>query len=256
MGDILNNLPAMPDNIGGSLSFDQIIGHLGVYFNGLIDKLVGMIPAPLMAIYNEHKVLFLLALVCILALVAFEGYRFFRMLTYAGSAFLFGLVGYWYISPMVADTLQPMLPDVLDVHVLVAVVCALVALLLCCIAFNLMIFILGGGAGFMLGTTVVYSFLVTFFSSLTFLQTDTVKYIVGGVLAVICALIFTLMFKILFMLATSFGGSIAAALILQSILVPGGDGNVKIAFAILGVVLGILALIRQRKQENDIIFRI
>ncbi len=259
MGDFLNNLPAIPESLGklgGGLSVEQIFGHLGAYLNGLIDKAVGMVPAQIMDFYNTHKVLCLLAVICLLGLIAFEGYRFFRMLTYAGSAFLFGLVGYQYIAPAVASKLDPMIPDVIDCSVLIAVACALIAILLCVFAFNLVIFILGAAEGYLLGSIYVYGFLVSYFSSLDFLKAENVKYIVGGILAVIGALVFVLMFKLLFMLATSFGGSIGAALILKSILVPGGDDNVKIAFAVLGIVVAIFALVRQRKQESDIIFRL
>ena len=261
MGDMLNNLPALPENLGslfnfgGSVSFDQIISHLGAYFNGLIAKLVAMVPEQIMAVYNQHKILVLLAIICILGIVAFEGYRLFRMLVYAGSAFLFSLVGYWYIAPMLAEKIQPMVPEMMDYSVAVAVICAIVSILLCTFAFRLVIFIFGGAAGYILGSSYVYGFMLSYFSSLEFLKAESVKHIVGGIIAVITAIVFALMLKSLFRLATSFGGSIGAAVILQSILVPGADGVIKISFIILGVAVALLAIAIQHKQEEDIIFR-
>ena len=264
MGDILNNLPAMPEipalpeglgNLAGSFSFEAIWAKICEFFGGHIANLKAMVPAQIMDIYNTHKVLFLLAIICVLGLVAFEGYRFFRMLTYAGSAFLFGLIGYWYVSPMLEATIKPMIPEIIDYHALVGVVFALAAILLCYCAFNFVVFLIGALAGYFVGSVYVYQFIVNYFNTLDFLKADTVKYIIGGVFAVICAMVFVLMFKLLFMVTTSFGASVIAMTLLQSIVVPGGDDNVKIAFEILGIAIGIFALVRQRKQESDSIFR-
>ena len=260
MGDILNQLPAIPgipedlESVIGSFSFEKIWSQFTAYIMGYVEMAKGMIPAPVVEFYNTHTVVFLLALVCALALVAFEGYRFFRMLTYAGSAFLFGVVGYWYISPMLESTVKPMLPENIDYHALVGVACAAVAILLCQYAFNFTLLLLGGGVGYVIGTTVLYGFLVDYFNSLTFLQDEKVKMIIGGVAAVFVAILFSLMFKLLFMLATSFGGSIAAALILKNMLVPTGDDNVKICFMAIGVAVAIFAMVRQRKQEENTVF--
>jgi hypothetical protein len=137
---IIPEIPAIPEGLGnlenlGNLvsgfSVEEIIGKAGAYFNGLIAKLVAMIPPSVMALYNTHKVVFLLAAICLLVLVAYEGHRFFKMVTYAGSAFLFGLIGFWYLSPALEATLRPMIPPILDYHVTVAVACAVIAVLLC-----------------------------------------------------------------------------------------------------------------------------
>lgn len=260
MGDIMNlipnmpALPALPENLGEALSLEQLGGHLGAYVGSLVSKLIGMIPAQVMGFYNTHKVLCLLAVICVLGLIAMEGYRFFRGIVYAGSAFLFGLVGFWYLSPMVEGMLKPYIPGIVDYHVAVAVACAVVALVLCKVAFNFVLMLLGGGVGYFLGSGIIYGFIVSYFSSLLFLQGDNVKKIVGGIIAVIVAILFTLMFKFLFMFLTSFGCTVGAAYLLQTILVPGGDENVKVAFIVLGVAAGIFCIIRAKKEEESIIF--
>lgn len=258
MPDISNLIPDL-SQLGGSLgSFDinAIIGKIGGFFNGLLDKAVALVPAQIMDLYNQHRVLVLLAVVCLLTLVAFEGYRFFKMLTFAGSAFAFGLVGFWYVAPYLQPSLDPIIPDILDYHVTVAVICSLIAVLLCAFAFNFMIFILGAVDGFFFGTTVAYAILMNHFGSLAFLNNDTTKYILGGILALFGAMIFSLIYKVIAMGLTAFGGAIGALLVLQSILIPAADDNVKICCVILGVVLAIFALIYQHKAQEKYIYRL
>ena len=74
MGDILNkipNIPALPDNlvgdISGAISPEQIMAKAGAFVQGLIAKVIGMIPESVMNIYNQHTVLCMLAAICVLA---------------------------------------------------------------------------------------------------------------------------------------------------------------------------------------------
>lgn len=261
MGDILNkipNIPAIPENLVGDISAalapEQLMAKAGAFVQGLIAKLLGMIPESVMNIYNQHTVLCMLAAICVLALVAYEGYRFFKAVTYTGSAFLFGLVGYWYVAPALADKLQGAIPDILDYKATVAVACSAAAVLLCRYAFNFVLLAIGGGAGYILGSGMAYNFIVGYFNTLSFLQSDNVKKIVGGIVAVIAAMVFVLLFKLVFSVATSFGGMVGAALLLQMILVPGAEQQVKTVFIAIGVVFGIISIIHQRKQENDLAF--
>lgn len=262
MPDIMNNIPAIGDltgklgDLAAGFSVENLMGKAGAYVNGLVAKLVAMIPESVKMLYNTHKVLFLLAAICVLVLVAYEGYRFFKAVTYAGSAFLFGLAGYWYISPMFEANLKPMVPEFIDYHAAVGVVCAVIAVVLCHFAFNLVLLIIGGGAGYLLGTGMVYTFITNYFNTLAFLQNDNVKKVIGGIIAVIVAMVAVLLFKLLFMLLTSFGGMVGAAILLQTILIPAADQTVKYAFIGIGAVLAIAAMVRQHNQENNLVFKI
>ena len=53
-----------------------------------------------------------------------------------------------------------------------------------------------------------------------------------------------------FMVMTSFGCLIDAALLLQTLLVPNADWNIKICFVIVAVAIAIFALVRQYKEEE------
>ena len=80
MGDILNNLSsitAMSENlvssISGSFSPEQLMAKAVAFGQGLLAKLLGMIPESVMNIYNQHTVLCMLAAICLLALIGYEG---------------------------------------------------------------------------------------------------------------------------------------------------------------------------------------
>ena len=239
MGDSLNNAFETLKNV---LPIDAIVGML----NGLVNSL----PAPILELYNSNKIACLIGVVCILALLAFEGYKIFKMVLYAGGALGFGLIGLWYITPVIPADIKAMVPAIVDADVLVAVLMALLALFLCKVAQPLMIMILGGITGYLIGSTFVYTLLLNQFNTLEFLQVAAVKHIVGGAIASVMVLIFLLFFKHLYIFATSFGGTIGAALLLQSILLPLADDSMKISCIILAIAVGVFALSRQYQEEE------
>ena len=217
---------------------------------GYVAGVIGLLPPHIVGLIEQYKPLFLLAAICVVSLLAFEGYKLFKMLVYIGGAFAFGYLGITYLTPLIAETVVPMLPANINFPGLVAVVCALIAVFLTRCAYTFMIMVIGGVGGYFLGSTVIYNLLVGYFNTLDFLQGDMVKHIVGGVIAALLALIFILLFKHIYMLATSFGGMIACALLLQNIVMPSADENTQICFIILGVAVGIFALVHQYKEEE------
>lgn len=239
MGD---NANVMLQNLLGAISFDSLLAP--------IEELTNNIPADLISFFETYKTLCLFAYICLLALLAFEGYKLFKMGVYAAGAFVFGFVGYSYIYPLLADTLSGKLPEIIDPAVLVAVVFALVAIFLTRFAYDFMILALGGVTGYFLGSMVVYNLLVGYFTTLDFLKSDIVKYIVGGIFAAILGIVFILLFKHIFMVGTSFICMMEAALSLQVILLPEADITIKLSFLVLGIVLGIFAVVYQYKQEE------
>lgn len=204
----------------------------------------------LLNIYAQHRVLVLLAAACILVLLAFEGYKLFKMSVYGGGAFVFGLLGLWYLAPKLPDAVRTIVPDILAFDALVALACALVAVFLARFAFKFMIMILGGVAGYFLGSMYIYNIMLNYFNTLDFLKMDAVKHIVGGVFAALLALIFLLMFKHIFMVGTSFGGMIGASIFVRMMLIPTAEDSIKISFIVLGVAVAIFAVIRQYKEEE------
>ena len=212
--------------------------------------LVKLIPEKLTSFLGGHKSIIVLAAICILTLLAFEGYKLFKMIVYAGSAFAFGYLGITYLAPAIAPSVASFVPGIVDYPALVGVACALIAVFLARCAYPFMIMCLGGVAGYFIGAGPVYKLLIGYFNTLDFLKTDVAKHIVGGVIAAVLAIFFILLFKHIYMVVTSFGGTIGSAILLQSILVPTGDDTVQICFTVLGVSLGIFAIVHQYKEEE------
>jgi hypothetical protein len=210
-----------------------------------------MIPAPIMELYEKHNVIFMLAVACLLIMLAFEGYKIFKSLLYVIGAVGFGVAGYWYIAPKVPESISNMIPDTMESSVVVAIVCALVAVFICKFAYTAMLAILGGVSGYLLGSMYVFTVLTTAFSSLdSLINNNTFKTIVGGVFAAIFIPLFILIFKHLFIVGTSAVCSIGATVVLQKILVPGASEEIKTTFLLVGVVLAIITIIRQYKEES------
>ena len=140
-------------------SFSAITQSAAELFNfenisGLFATLINMLPAPVLALYAEHTVPFLLVAICLLVLLAFEGYRIFKMLMFVGSAAVFGIGGYWYIAPLIPESAKAL--DLLNMDALIAVLCALLALFLTKCAYSFMIMLLGGAIGYYIGSTYVF----------------------------------------------------------------------------------------------------
>ena len=243
MGDLMNKVSSiLPVNMDAIKNFDLV-----AWFEGMLAK---FLPENLAQMYSAYRVVCLLAVAAILLLLAVQGYKIFKSLLYVAGAVGFAYLGYTYLLPLIPENYLGYIPEMLDASVLVAVVCALVAVFLTRVAYNFMIMLLGGGCGYLLGSIVIYDIIIKHFNTLTFLQLPAVKHIIGGVLASIFAVLFILLFKHLFMLITSFGGAACAAIVVQSILLPAADMPIKIAAIIVGIAFGIYCIVHQYKEEE------
>lgn len=240
--NVVNSAGAALESAKAWFSIDTLTG----FINGLVDK----IPAEIMAFFNANKSLCILGAICLLALIAFEGYKILKMAVFGGGAFLFGYLGFVYLAPYVPESVSTMIPDIVDINALCAVACALVAVLVAAFAYNFMIMILGGVGGFFLGYTFLYNLLVGYFNTLDFLHDPNAKLVVGFVVGAIVALLLVLVFKPLFMVITTFGALSGAAVLLQMLVAPTADDSLRLSFIVLGLTVAVFALIRQRKDEK------
>ena len=227
----------------------------------VIDKIMGyvdLIPDFVKNFYYAHRDICLIVAICLLVLVGFEGYKLFKMALYAGSAAACLYLGKRFLAPLVVGYFESHLPDYIDSDILVGAVCALIAVFLCRCAFNFMIMVLGGACGYFFGALYVWRVIKSYFNTLEFLEQPMAKYIIGGVFAAICVILFVLLFKHAFIVGSSFGCLAAAGWLLQKLAASGATKEVKFAFIIVGAVIGIFALIHQYKEEEratDVLFR-
>ena len=239
------SIGAVVESAKNLVSPDKITEMVG----GLAGNLFGLSPE-LLALYQEHTVPCLLVAVCLFTLLAFEGYKIFKLLMFVGSSIVFGIGGYWYIAPLIPADFKSMLPNIVNFDALIAILFGLLALFLTKCAYNFMIMVLGGAIGYYIGSTYVFSVLIDYFNTLEFLNNDIVMHVVGGICAAIFVLLFVLLLKHVYILLTSFGGMICAALLTQQMIMPNGDQNIMICCVILGISIAIFAVVRQYREEE------
>ena len=239
MGDAI----AVLEKVKDVLMVDKVIEKLTGY--------LGLIPDFVKDFYYSHREICLIVAICLLALVGFEGYKLFKMAMYVGSSAGFAYLGYTYLAPVVVGYIDGFIPDIIDASVVIAFVCALIAVILTRCAFNFMIMLLGGGCGYFFGAIYVWRVVKGYFSTLQFLEDPIAKYIIGGVFAAICVILFILLFKHAFIIGSSFGCLAAAGWLLQKLAAPGASQEVKFAFIVVGAVIGIFAVVRQYKEDEN-----
>lgn len=221
----------------------------------VIDKLlgfIGMIPQELKEFYYEYRAACLIIAIFGFILVAFEGYKLFKMALYVISAGSLGILTYYFVGPFIAQYATKLLPDWgwLDFGAVAAILVALIAILLTRVAYNGMILLLGLACGFGFGYIYLWRVIRDLFNTLEFLREDTARYLIAGVMAVIAGILFILLFKHAFIVASSAGCAIFASILLQKLLVPGADPKIKFCFILIGVIIAILACVKQYKDEE------
>jgi hypothetical protein len=220
----------------------------------VIDKvkgLWGLIPQSVFDFYKQFRNPVLIVAICLLVLIAFEGHKLFKMALHVAVPAGAAIVGHMFLAPFVAKYAAALpIPEFVEIPALVAIVCALIGLFISRCAYNLVIMVIGGVVGFDIGAIYVWRVIKNFFSSLEFLDTPMAKYIVGGVCASVCVLVFVLLFKHLFIIGSSFGCLAFAGLLLQKLAVPTADDMMKGCFILVGLAVAVFAVVHQYREEE------
>ena len=213
--------------------------------------LYGLIPAQVFDIYAKYRVPVLIAAICVLVLLAFEGHKLFKMALHVALPAGAAIGGYMFLAPFVAKYADKLpIPDYVEISALVAIVCALVGLFISKCAYNFVIMLLGGAVGYAFGHFYLWHVIKNFFSSLSFLDTNIARYIIGGVCASVLVLVFVLLFKHVFIIGSSFGCMAVAALLLQKVAVPTANDMMKGCFVLVGIAVAVFAVVHQYREEE------
>lgn len=188
----------------------------------------------------------------LLVLLAVQGYKIFKSVIYVISAVGLAFVGHAYIAPKLSGFITPHVPESisLDVDVAIAFLLAMVGVLLAHVAYNFMVFCIGGGVGFLVGYFYVAGLLANHFTNLAFLSHKYVVIAVGVVCAIMVAILFLLAFKHLYIIGTSIGCMGLSGLILCKTLMPGEGHVVAAVFIGFAAVIGIFMMRHQYIEEE------
>ena len=242
--EALQGLDAMAiwDKVKDLLLFDKVVARLTQYWD--------MIPDVVFDTYYKHRESWLILAVCLLVLIAFEGYKFFKMALYVGGAAGLGIVGYYTVGPIVAKYAGGFIPEFVKTEAIVAILFALLAIFIVRCAYNFAVMLLGTAFGFLVGYVYVWRVIRDFFSTLAFLKNDIARYIIAGVMAAVFTLLFILLFKHVFIVCSSFGALGFAGLLVQKLVVPGADDMMKGCFILVGLAVAVFAVVHQYKEEE------
>ena len=209
-----------------------------------------LIPDSVKNFYYENRILCYMVAIAGLLLLAFEGYKLFKLGLYVLTGAGFGYLTYLFVGPYAEQVLSDKLPEIIDIKVICGFVVGLIFVLLTKFLYKGIVMILGFGCGCLFGYVYVWRVAVANFGSLQFLQTDAARYIIAFVFGALASVIFLPLFKHVVIVGSGVGCPVFAAYLASKILVPGGDASVKICFIVLGVAIAIFSTVRQYKEEE------
>lgn len=209
-----------------------------------------MIPEQIAVYYRDYTLLVSLALVVVLGLLAFFGYRIFKSVLIIGGGVIGGTLAGIHLTPLIAPYVATYIPTWISLNAAIGVVVGLVAALLCWKAVKLVIFAGGAAVGYIFVGPMAAGWLATAVPSIAEVATSSVgSIIVSVVTALVCALVLYIFFKLIFIVATSIGCPAAIGFVLLYTVIPQpADDQVILALAI-GAALGLIALYYQFKTN-------
>ena len=223
----------------------------------VLAKVLTYIPGPIMEFIRGHKELVSIVLIGLFVLVAFEGYRIVRGCIYVGAGIGAAAAAYILVGKFIPAALLAKVPPQINVKGIIAILCGIIAVLLVKFAYKVVVFFIGAAVGFASGYFVIAKVLARVFNTLKFLNTKLAFLVIGGVFALLCAIIFVLAFKHICMIGSGVGGMALAAVLAGKLVMPSISMPVLLCVGLAGVIGGILCTVYQYKVEeraNEIIF--
>ena len=214
--------------------------------NELLTKL--KIPEKAITFLDDHLILTTLAVAALSILIAFFGYKFFKVLLVIGGAIGAGFAVSSYLIPAIIDKL-PEIP-LIKLSDIIIVVGAALGALLGFTARKVCVFLGSGAGGYFLAHGVLYQYIFLVVpENFKFMENPIIKIAISVLFAIIFACICERFFKLIFILATSMGGLAVAALFLANLVLI--DMGLTAAYIALGAgaAIGIAAVVVQFKMN-------
>ncbi len=207
------------------------------------------LPAEILDLYSKYAVLITLAAIVVLGILAFFGYKIFKVVLTLGCSVGLGFVSHMFLSEIIMNAVGDALPSFIDPTIIVALLFALLGAVLSIVAYKLVVLALGAGVGYLLGGTIT-QVIVSLAPDVAFLNSSACVIVVSALAALIGAILFGFLFKLIYILATSVGGMAAAGVLAATLIVPAAGLPVIIGGAVAGGVFGIIPLVYQAKKNQ------
>ena len=248
MVDIIKNL------ITSLLDALVQIKDLGI--PGSVDECIAFVKAVFFSIIASMDAFCILTIAVCAAVVAFNGYKLFKMGLYVIAPLACACVVNHY-SDKILPYVQSYVPEYIDTLAVLMIVAGIVAIVLSRFARGFVVMVIGGAAGYLIGTKFVAGLVAGYFPTLTFLLHDIAVTTFGVICALIVAILFKLLFLHGFIIGTGIGGMACCGLLLGLAVMPGAGKEILLGFIAVGALAGIFAVIHQYNDEekaNDIFY--
>lgn len=186
---------------------------------------------------------FIIGMIVGLAIVAFFGFKLLRIELVIAGAIIGYSIGSTTLVALVGDSITGV-----NIALILGIVCAVIGVLLSAKVYRLMIFVYGGLIGYVVGT-VLFPGMVAGFTSLP-VSAETLVTVMSVVVGIIFAFVIYRLFKPLYIISTSIFGMLCVGTLTLA-LISGGNETASGIGAIVGLVIGVFAMIHQFKANRD-----
>lgn len=202
-----------------------------------VTRIIGNFPATIIA-------------VLILVALAFFSYFLFKKSVELAGAISLGVFGYYFSIYIVFGANGGNIINGVDVASIIGFACAILGAIIAHSVYKLAIFSSGAAIGYMLGS-VILAEISRLSDNLYAVTNPAIVATISTVLSMVLGCLFLMAFKPLYIGTTSVGGMVAASyLLISSVFVDQTIGR-DITALVVGVLLGVVAIIYQYKNDDD-----
>ena len=217
--------------------------------NEILELVKAYVPAEYLSYVEAYLFAVVLAAVVVCGIVALYSYKLFRIELVLEGILIFGILGGVVLGPMLENVIT-FVPDSISISAVVGIALAIVGGLIMHFFFKFALFVTGAAIGWLGMTGFGLSMLAQQFPDVELFTNNVGKIVIPILTAIILGVLFIFLFKFLYIIATSFGGMCAAALLLGLSISPAGDRMTLIASLVVGVIAGIFATVYQYKNNS------
>lgn len=188
--------------------------------------------------------------VLILFALAFFSYKLFKTSVELAGAISLGALGYYFSIFVIFGSNGENISNGIDIAAIIGVSCAILGGIIAHSVYKLAIFSSGAAIGYMLGG-VVLAEISSMFENLEAITNPAIVATISTVLAMVLGCLFLVAFKPLYIITTSIVGAVGSVYLLVSSVFVNDTNGRNIAALVVGILIGIIAIIYQYKNDDD-----
>ena len=195
-----------------------------------------------------------LGLIAAFVVFALFGYKLFKIELAIIGAGAFGLLGFWYLAPLIVNALGEKVPENVNIYVITGLACAVIGAVLVILIHKLAIFVGGAAVGAAAGWGICIA-VGMYYTDSEFINSMAGHIVFAAVGGILLGVLFLFLFKPIYIIVTSVGGmTVVGYLVASTVMSIQSPVVVGISMAV-GGVLGIFAAVYQFKSNRDSEYR-